>query len=190
MEYELENSNLKKYLESEIENLKLQIEENKNRHYVNQTFIDEARDRINEYRDKEDSVFNLLSPIGVESVYKNKIAEELQKIDELNIENLNIISEIDDCKNKIIEIEKQLQIENTRENINVGVDNIDIEPTESDEVVIDDWESFINSILEALDDIDDCCYSNPKICKEKIVGLKNYVHDMCYGKGEWVSRET
>ena len=103
----MNNNSLVEYLESEIEKLKNEIENKKNRHYVNQNIIEECQERIKQYRDREDSVFSLLSPISVESSYKLKIAEENKIIEETNSENMVLISEIDECNNKITKDEWQ-----------------------------------------------------------------------------------
>lgn len=187
----MNNNSLVEYLESEIEKLKVEIENKKNRHYVNQNIIEECQERIKEYRDKEDSVFSLLSPISVESSYKLKIAEENKIIEDTNNENMILISEIDECKNKIQEIEKQLYIQ--KANADAAPSNEDNYQNHSstsgneeatEDYFGEDWISFINQILNELKDAEDCCYSNPKACKDKLSQLRNYIEKMCFGENE------
>lgn len=176
--------NLVEYLENEIEKIKEEIENKKNRHYVNQNIINECNEKIKEYMDKEDSVFNLLSPIGTESSYKVKIEEQKKVIEETTIENLNIISEIDDCNNKIQEIEKQLELQRisgeqqSKESISSSPASLSALEQEQQE----DWMCFIDKILGELKEAEACCYTNPKLCKDKIADLYSYINKMCYGR--------
>ena len=184
----MNNNSLVAYLESEIEKLKTDIENKKNRHYVNQNIIEECQERIKEYRDKDDSVFSLLSPISVESSYKLKIAEENKIIEDTNNENLVLISEIDECNNKIKEIEKQLSIQKANSEAIPGSEQIypDYSPAtenvvESEDIFGEEWIEFINNILYELKEAEDCCYSNPKACKDKLSQLRTYIDEMCFG---------
>lgn len=177
------NSSLEKYLLNEIEKLRKEIQNRKNRHYVNQNIIEECREKIKEYQDKDDSVFSLLSPINIESSYKSKIEEENRKIEETNEENLLLISEIDECNNKIREIERQLSLQ--KENpVEIPDDYSPASQTQQNEEVMEDWDSFINKILEEIKVAENYCYSNPKYCKDKLAWLQNYICEMCYGKNE------
>lgn len=184
----MNNNSLVAYLESEIEKIKTDIENKKNRHYVNQNIIEECQERIKEYRDKDDSVFSLLSPISVESSYKLKIAEENKIIEDTNSENLVLISEIDECNNKIKEIEKQLSIQKANSETRPVSQEIysDYSPTaesieDSENVFGEEWIEFINNILNELKEAEDYCYSNPKACKDKLSQLRKYIDEMCFG---------
>lgn len=187
----MNNNSLVEYLESEIEKLKTEIENKKNRHYVNQNIIEECQERIKQYRDREDSVFSLLSPISVESSYKLKIAEENKIIEETNSENMVLISEIDECNNKIQEIEKQLSMQKAvaeaapsyEDNYSGYSSTPETEGTDMDSFG-EDWISFINKVLEGLDEAEEHCYSNPKTCKDKIIELKKYINEMCFGDND------
>lgn len=185
----MNNNSLVAYLESEIEKLKTDIENKKNRHYVNQNIIEECQERIKEYRDKDDSVFSLLSPISVESSYKLKIAEENKIIEDTNNENLVLISEIDECNNKIKEIEKQLSIQKANSGVSPDSEKVctDYSPTtenieSSEDIFGEEWIGFINNILNELKEAEDCCYSNPKTCKDKLSQLRKYIDEMCFGE--------
>ena len=185
----MNTNSLEKYLESEIEKLQTEIENKKNRHYVNQNIIEECQERIKEYRDKDDSVFSLLSPISVESSYKLKIAEENKIIEDTNNENLVLISEIDECNNKIKEIQKQLSLQKaaaeaapSREEIYPDYSSASEADKDEADYFGEDWISFINKIIEELDVAEELCYSNPKACKDKIEKLKKYINNMCFGE--------
>lgn len=184
----MRNNGLEKYLQDEIEKLKTDIENKKNRHYVNQTIIEECQERIRDYRDKDDSIFNLLSPIRAESSYKDKIDQELKTIEESNNENMILISEIDDCKKKILEIEKQLQNQKIINEVEIEYEEYpeennlySYEENNQEEPYMNDWVEFIDKILSELQIAENYCYSNPKACKDKIAELRDYIKNMCYG---------
>ena len=122
------------------------------------------------------------------SSYKLKIAEENKIIEDTNNENLVLISEIDECNNKIKEIEKQLSIQKANSEAIPGSEQIypDYSPAtenvvESEDIFGEEWIEFINNILYELKEAEDWCYSNPKACKDKLSQLRTYIDEMCFG---------
>jgi len=175
------SNSLVQYLENEIEKLREEIENKKNRHYVNQNIIEECQERIKEYQSKDDSIFSLLSPISVESTYKLKIKEEEKIIEDTNEENLILISEIDECNEKIQEIENQLKDTKHYNSSNDGVFNDHNESdNHQDPEQLAHYTEFFNTIINQLTIAEDYCYSNPKACKDILAGLRKYLFDLFY----------
>ena len=182
-----ENNSLEKYLESEIERLQKDIENRKSRHYVNQKIIEECQERIRDYRDKEDSVFNLLSPVSIESSYKDQIDSENRVIEQTNEENLKLIAEIAECNEKINEIRKQLQSQKDSYTSGNGMtadirNDRSAKPDSTGEAFRQEWRIFINNVLDGLKQAEEDFYSNPASCKERISKLREYIIRKCYGE--------
>ncbi len=177
-----ENNALAKYLESEIERLKKEIENKKEIHYVNQKIIEECQARIRTYRDKEDSVFGLLSPIVVESSYQEQIDAENQMIAQTNEENMTLIAGIAECNDKINEIQKQLKAQPEEEpKGQPAEDSAGASVSAEDEAFQQEWTQFIQNILEELKQAEEDFYTDPAACKKRISGLRTYIIDKCYG---------
>ncbi len=178
-----ENNALAKYLESEIERLKKEIENKKEVHYVNQKIIEECQERVRSYRDKEDSIFGLLSPIAVESSYQEQIDAENQMIAQTNEENMTLIAGIAECNDKINEIQKQLkaQTEEELEPLSSN-ENESAAVSAEDEAFQQEWTQFIQDILEELKQAEEEFYTDPAACKRRISGLRTYIIDKCYGR--------
>lgn len=178
-----ENNALAKYLESEIERLKKEIENKKEIHYVNQKIIEECQERVRSYRDKEDSIFGLLSPIAVESSYQEQIDAENQMIAQTNEENMTLIAGIAECNDKINEIQKQLKAQTEEESEPLSSnENESAAVSAEDEAFQQEWTQFIQDILEELKQAEEEFYTDPAACKRRISGLRTYIIDKCYGR--------